>query len=185
MTIKSDSPSDATRMAMSQGMLHMARAYRGAADQMLAELGVSQATAWPIVIIRRLGEGVRQKDIAEELGIEAPSLVRLLDQLEASGLAVRKLDPEDGRSKTLYLTDAGRRIAKDIEQRLTRSSAMYRQTMPKPFCACSTRSKTAPAQWAALAENLPAITNETVYPRRDAVFIQMLYKRHVGALYFI
>lgn len=119
MTIKSDPPSDATRMAMSQGMLHMARAYRGAADQLLAELGVSQATAWPIVIIRRLGDGVRQKDIAEELGIEAPSLVRLLDQLEAAGLAVRKLDPEDGRSKTLYLTDAGRRIAKDIEQRLT------------------------------------------------------------------
>lgn len=69
-------------------------------------------------VIRRLGEGVRQKDIAEELGIEAPSLVRLLDQLEASGLAVRKLDPEDGRSKTLYLTDAGRRIANEIDERL-------------------------------------------------------------------
>ncbi|WP_238534196.1 MarR family winged helix-turn-helix transcriptional regulator [Advenella kashmirensis] len=79
---------------------------------------MSQATAWPIVVIRRLGEGVRQKDIAEELGIEAPSLVRLLDQLEASGLAVRKLDPEDGRSKTLYLTDAGRRIANEIDERL-------------------------------------------------------------------
>lgn len=118
MTNNSNQPSDATRMAMSQGLLHMARAYRGAADQLLAELGMSQATAWPIVIIRRLGEGVRQKDIAEELGIEAPSLVRLLDQLEASGLAVRKLDPEDGRSKTLYLTDAGRRIANEIDERL-------------------------------------------------------------------
>lgn len=118
MTNKSNQPSDATRMAMSQGLLHMARAYRGAADQLLAELGMSQATAWPIVIIRRLGEGVRQKGIAEELGIEAPSLVRLLDQLEASGLAVRKLDPEDGRSKTLYLTDAGRRIANEIDERL-------------------------------------------------------------------
>ncbi len=118
MTNKSNQPSDATRMTMSQGLLHMARAYRGAADQLLAELGMSQATAWPIVIIRRLGEGVRQKDIAEELGIEAPSLVRLLDQLEASGLAVRKLDPEDGRSKTLYLTDAGRRIANEIDERL-------------------------------------------------------------------
>lgn len=118
MTTKSNQPSDATRMGMSQGLLHMARAYRSAADQLLAELGMSQATAWPIVTIRRLGEGVRQKDIAEELGIEAPSLVRLLDQLEASGLAVRKLDPEDGRSKTLYLTDAGRRIANEIDERL-------------------------------------------------------------------
>lgn len=111
-------PSDATLMAMSQGMLQMSRAYRAAADQMLAELGVSQATAWPIVVIRRLGEGVRQKAVAEELGIEAPSLVRLLDQLEASGLAVRKLDVEDGRSKTLHLTEAGRHIANDIDKRL-------------------------------------------------------------------
>lgn len=111
-------PSDATLMAMSQGMLQMSRAYRAAADQMLAELGVSQATAWPIVVIRRLGEGVRQKAVAEELGIEAPSLVRLLDQLEASGLAVRKLDAEDGRSKTLHLTETGRRIADDIDKRL-------------------------------------------------------------------
>ncbi len=105
-------------MAMSQTMLHMARAYRASADQLLAELGVSQATAWPLVVIQRLGEGVRQKDIAEELGIEAPSLVRLLDQLEASGLAARKLDPDDGRSKTVHLTDAGRRIASDIDTRL-------------------------------------------------------------------
>ena len=118
MTIQSNQPSDATRMAMSQGMLQMSRAYRAAADQMLAELGLSQATAWPIIIIKRLGEGVRQKDVAEELGIEAPSLVRLLDQLEAGGLAIRKLDPEDGRSKTLYLTNAGKRIANDIDKLL-------------------------------------------------------------------
>lgn len=118
MPTNANLPSDATLMAMSQGMLQMSRAYRAAADQMLAELGVSQATAWPIVAIRRLGEGVRQKAVAEELGIEAPSLVRLLDQLEASGLVARKLDADDGRSKTLHLTDAGRRIADDIDQRL-------------------------------------------------------------------
>ncbi len=118
MTTKSNLPTDATRMAMSQTMLHMARSYRAAADQLLAELGVSQATAWPIIVIQRLGEGVRQKEIAEDLGIEAPSLVRLLDQLEASGLALRTLDPADGRSKTVHLTDAGRLIASDINKRL-------------------------------------------------------------------
>lgn len=118
MTTKPRLPTDATLMAVSQGMLQMARAYRGAADQLLAELGVSQASAWPIAVIQRLGDGVRQKDIAEELGIEAPSLVRLLDHLEASGLAVRKLDPDDGRSKTLHLTETGRRIADVINTRL-------------------------------------------------------------------
>jgi MarR family transcriptional regulator for hemolysin len=98
----------------------MARSYRAGADQALAELNLSQATAWPVLIIMRLGEGVRQRALAEELGIEAPSLVRLLDQLETSGLVQRKDDPEDGRAKTLHLTATGRHIAVEIEDLLVR-----------------------------------------------------------------
>lgn len=105
-------------MTLSQSMLHMARAYRASADQMLAELGLSQATAWPLFVIRRLGAGVRQKQVADELGIEAPSLVRLLDRLQANGLIERQADPSDARGKTLHLTASGKRIASDIEKRL-------------------------------------------------------------------
>lgn len=118
MTKPAGVPSDATLMEITTTLTRMARIYRAAADQSLAELGLSQATAWPIVIIGRLGEGVRQRVLAEELGIEAPSLVRLLDQLEASGLVQRKDDVEDRRVKTLHLTPAGSHVGEKVENLL-------------------------------------------------------------------
>ncbi len=115
---RSEAPSDATLMTLTTTLTRMARSYRAAADQALAEVNLSQATAWPVLLIMRLGEGVRQRALAEELGIEAPSLVRLLDQLEAGGLVQRKDDPEDGRAKTLHLTAVGRQVAVQVENLL-------------------------------------------------------------------
>ncbi|GAA4342767.1 MarR family transcriptional regulator [Pigmentiphaga soli] len=111
-------PSDALLMEMTTTLTRMARVYRGVADQMLADLGLSQATAWPIVLIGRLGDGVRQRPLAEELGIEASSLVRLLDQLEASGYVQRKDDSTDRRAKTLHLTEAGKALTARVESLL-------------------------------------------------------------------
>jgi MarR family transcriptional regulator for hemolysin len=59
------------------------------------------------LIIGRQGNGVRQGQIAERLGIEGPSLVRLLDQLVAGELVQRHDDTADRRAKTLHLTPAG------------------------------------------------------------------------------
>lgn len=96
-------------------LIVVARAYRSVADHALSDLDLSQATAWPIVMIGRLGEGVRQGALAEALAIEGPTLVRVLDQLVASGLMLRQEDPTDRRAKTLHLTEAGRALREKVE----------------------------------------------------------------------
>lgn len=53
--------------------------------------------------------------MAEELGVEGPSLVRVLDQLCIAGLVERRDDPRDGRAKTLHLTPEGDKLAAVIE----------------------------------------------------------------------
>jgi len=45
--------------------------------------------------------------------------VRLLDQLAAAGLVVRRADPSDRRAKVLGLTPRGRQIFERIEAELT------------------------------------------------------------------
>lgn len=90
----------------------------------LVEHGISEACAAPLVWISRLGNGVRQTALAERIGIESPSLVRLLDQLEALGLVVRKDDPSDRRAKGLWLTDAGVAMAARIETMLDEERAL-------------------------------------------------------------
>jgi MarR family transcriptional regulator for hemolysin len=80
--------------------------------------GLSDARALPVLHIARSGGGMRQGHLAEELGVEGPSLVRILDQLCAAGLVERRDDPNDRRAKTLHLSDEGRQMAALVETRL-------------------------------------------------------------------
>lgn len=109
---------EAALMAMSAALPILARAYRAAADHAVAHVGLSQAMAWPVVMIGRHGEGPRQGVLAELLGIEGPSLVRPLDQLVEGGFVERRDDPADRRAKTLHLTEAGVAAHAQIEASL-------------------------------------------------------------------
>lgn len=80
---------------------------------------ISEASLFPLITIGRLGEGVRQHVVAEEIGVEGPGLVRLLDMLAEQRLIERREDPDDRRAKTLWLTDEGRKLRLRIEETLT------------------------------------------------------------------
>ncbi len=60
-------------------------------------------------------EGVNQATLAARLDMEPISLVRLLDRLEAMGLAERRPQPRDRRSRTLWLTEAGQPMVERIQ----------------------------------------------------------------------
>ena len=52
-------------------------------------------------------DGQSQNELAKLLQIKAPSLTSLLVQLEKKGLIERRPDPEDGRTKRIYLCPSG------------------------------------------------------------------------------
>jgi MarR family transcriptional regulator for hemolysin len=89
----------------------IARRLRQAIDAELRAFGLTEATWRPLAYVRRLGEGVRQKELATALGIEGPSLVRLLDSLERRGLIERREDGTDRRARGIHLTPAGLELA--------------------------------------------------------------------------
>lgn len=100
-------------------LLHASRRWRRLAEEALIADGLSEARAAPLVWLGRLGSGVRQGALAAQIGIEGPSLVRLLDQLAAAGLVERRDDPDDRRAKTIWLTPEGEVLARHIEKVLT------------------------------------------------------------------
>ncbi|WP_234744771.1 MarR family winged helix-turn-helix transcriptional regulator [Burkholderia sp. WTPI3] len=106
------------RLAVSSLLVLTARKWRRTSDDVLTAYNVSEACATPLLIAARLGESVRQGTLAEHVGIEGPSLVRLLDQLCAAGLARRDEDPHDRRAKTISLTAAGRAVTTRMEEDL-------------------------------------------------------------------
>lgn len=107
-----------------------ARLWRRAADQALADHGLSQATAHPLRVLSRRGKCVRQGVLADEIGIEGPSLVRLIDLLQAEGLVERREDPTDRRAKTLHLTAKGEAKAEEVNRVLRRVRANLLKDIP-------------------------------------------------------
>ena len=106
------------RQAYTHTLLLAGRQWRRAANAVVESHGVSDATALPLILIGRLDGEPRQNALAEAVGIEGASLVRLLDQLCAAGLVIRKEDPTDRRAKILSLTPIGQRTVTQMEAEL-------------------------------------------------------------------
>ena len=110
---------DASLMAIGTALPVLHRNYRAAVDRAAAPSGLSLALAWPLVMIGRHSEGLRQGVLADRLGIEPPSLIRSIEQLLEAGLIDRHEDPADRRAKTLHLTEEGATATAKIESELT------------------------------------------------------------------
>ena len=106
---------EAALMTVGMMLPVLERAYRARANLAMAHVGLSQALAWPLVMIGRQGDGMRQGELATLLGIEGPSLTRSVDQLITGGFIERHEDPDDRRAKTLHLTALGADACEQIE----------------------------------------------------------------------
>jgi DNA-binding MarR family transcriptional regulator len=53
-------------------------------------------------------EGMPQSQLVEALGVEPPTVTKMLQRMEAAGLVARRSDPEDARVSLVYLTEQGR-----------------------------------------------------------------------------
>lgn len=91
------------------------RRWRQILDTEIQASGLTDATWRPLLHLHLLGDGTRQKDLAESLGIKGPSLVRLLDALLAKGLVRRIEDEADRRAKRLFLTPEGQLYVNRIQ----------------------------------------------------------------------
>lgn len=91
------------------------RLWRAVIDERLAPLGLTQTRWVTLYHLWRLGDGQPQCDLARAIGVEAPSLVRTLDQLSEQGLVERRPCDQDRRTKRVYLTAAATPLLERID----------------------------------------------------------------------
>lgn len=91
------------------------RLWRAILDERLAPLELTQTRWVTLYHLSKMGDGQPQCDLARSIGVEAPSLVRTLDQLTEQGLIERRPSDEDRRTKRVYLTDKATPLLKKIE----------------------------------------------------------------------
>ena len=96
-------------------LAQMSRGWRAELDRRLAGLGLSQARWLVLLHLARFDEAPTQRELAQSVGVEGPTLARLLDSLEAQGLVQRHAVVEDRRAKKIVLSDSACPLIEQIE----------------------------------------------------------------------
>ncbi|MEN3390839.1 MarR family winged helix-turn-helix transcriptional regulator [Brucella melitensis] len=102
-----------------------ARGWRKAFDAAMAEHGLFDAKAIPLITLLRHGDCIPQGVLAERVGIEGATIVRIVDELEKDGLIQRIVDDADRRVKLIQLTEDGRAVATQVEKSAARLRAQF------------------------------------------------------------
>ena len=82
----------------------VARRWRAELDRRLQPYGLTESRWQILLTLKRASEPLRQKELADALSIQGPTLVRSLDSLEREGLVERRATADDRRAKTVHLT---------------------------------------------------------------------------------
>jgi MarR family transcriptional regulator for hemolysin len=93
--------------SLGRDLVLLAKAMRARLESRLANAGAS-LPAWGVLSCAIEEEGLSQRQLAERMGIEAPTLTRHLDRLEADGLVARHRDGDDRRILRVVPTPAAR-----------------------------------------------------------------------------
>lgn len=83
----------------------LGRAWRNRANERLKPLGLSYAQWLTLNHLAQSSDGLGQSELARRIGIEGPTLVRLLDRLTAAGWVLRQPSLSDRRCKRVHLAE--------------------------------------------------------------------------------
>lgn len=100
-------------------LARLVRVWRALIDQRLKPLELTQTHWVTLYNINRLPPEQSQIQLAKAIGIEQPSLVRTLDQLEEKGLITRHTCANDRRAKRIKLTEEAAPIIKEVNDVIT------------------------------------------------------------------
>ena len=110
-------------------LMGVSRAWRQVLEVRLAELGLTDATWVPLFHLHAAGQPLTLKQLAERVGLDSSTLVRVVDLLESRGLLQRATDVHDRRSKSLHLTPEGLHVVADVRAKLHQVDTQLLQGM--------------------------------------------------------
>lgn len=100
-------------------------------DLLDARMRERGASLWNWVLLRTAVEldGASQREIAEHIGIEPPTLVPQLDKLADEGLLERRRDDRDRRVTRVSVTPAGHRRLEELHGLAMKTDAEMRELL--------------------------------------------------------
>ena len=100
-------------------VLHaLARAHRARLSTLLASHGLHAGQDLLLLAIWE-SPGMRHAALALRLGVEPPTITRMVQRLERGGMIERRSDPHDGRVSLVYPTPRSRLLEATVRQAWT------------------------------------------------------------------
>jgi MarR family transcriptional regulator for hemolysin len=99
-----------------QALSRVNRGWRALLDARLRDSSCTQARWFVLLQLSRGEPGMTQRELADRVGVESPTIGRLLDALERQGLIERLPVDGDRRANHIRLTDAAQPMIAEIDQ---------------------------------------------------------------------
>jgi DNA-binding MarR family transcriptional regulator len=104
---------DQVHSSISYLFAQIGRAHRSCAEESLNEVGLH--VGQEICLMYLFEENaLTQSQLAEKMGVQPPTVHKMLSRMESSGLVDRQTDAHDSRVSRIHLTDKGRTLQTDI-----------------------------------------------------------------------
>jgi DNA-binding MarR family transcriptional regulator len=94
-------------------MTRASKAHRRWAEEALSRLGIYVGQEM-ILMQLWIEEGIPQSQLAACIEVEAPTMTKMLQRMERSGLVERRPDPQDARISLVYLTERSRELEQPV-----------------------------------------------------------------------
>lgn len=93
------------------------RAHRNYTDALLNNLGLHVGQEMLLLHLGDVGE-ISKSELAGRLGVQPPTVTRMLQRMEAAGLVETRADPQDARASLVYLSQQGVDLQTSIREAL-------------------------------------------------------------------
>lgn len=107
---------------LSPVLTQAARSMRTALSRSLAEAGL-YAGQDGVILQLEAEPGLTPGQLAQRLGVKAPTMTRTIGRMEAQGFLERRADGSDARLTKIHLSETGRQSVERIHQAITDCSA--------------------------------------------------------------
>lgn len=103
------------------------RMFSRSSEKQLSRIGIYRGQDIILFILNDHGS-LSQKSLVELFNCSKATITSSLQRMEKNGLLYRKEDPEDARCNKVYLTDKGKKVAKECEEIISRiQDALFSQ----------------------------------------------------------
>ena len=105
-----------SRDRFAQEVAVLSRRWRLRLDERLRHTGLTQARWYALLELSKHPGGLTQRELADQVGVEASTLVRHLDELERQGIISRSAVEGDRRANRVLATAKAEPLLKEINK---------------------------------------------------------------------